>query len=88
MVSGTVTDIDEHGSNDYEVFDLCGEAFEPSAQPGSLTSMVAHCIQVFTWGHPSLTQSQPQTVRGVFSVVKHVGPHSIPDKIEADNNSL
>ncbi len=86
-VSGTVNDIDEHGSNDYEVFDLCGEAFEPSAPPGSLTSMVAHCVQVFTKGHPSLRQDQHLTVRGIF-YSGHGGPRPVADKIEADDNSL
>lgn len=75
VVLGTVMNIVEKTSrrgNDYDLFDLCD----------------TQCVRVFTWGHPSITEGQRLTVRGIFSVVKHVGYYTFYNEVEADDNSL
>ena len=75
VVTGTVTRIQEktsHRGNDYDIFDLCD----------------SKSVRVFAWGHPSITEGQHLAVHGTFSVVKHVGPYTFHNEIEADDNSL
>jgi hypothetical protein len=58
--------------NEYETFQLCDRA----------------CVHVFTWGHPSITEGQPITVRGTFAAVKHVGQYEFKNEIDAEDGSL
>jgi hypothetical protein len=58
--------------NDYETFNLCEQA----------------CVNVFTWGHPHIDNGQQLTVNGTFQAVKHVGPYTFRNEIEADEGSL
>jgi|SRR5579872_3648695 len=74
-VKGEVRNIESktsHRGNAYEIFKLCDES----------------CVSVFTWGNPKLSEGQAETVRGTFSVDKHVGQYIFHNEIEADDSSL
>jgi len=63
----------------YEVFVVCDSrsaGYDPAA---------AHCLRVFTWGHPSLREGQRVVVRGTFSRVKRVSGLAFQNEIEADS---
>jgi hypothetical protein len=58
--------------NDYETFSLCQQA----------------CVNVFTWGHPSVAEGKRLTINGTFQAVKHVGRYTFRNEIDADEGSL
>jgi hypothetical protein len=74
-VSGTAQYIRSKTSrrgNQYETFSLCEQA----------------CVNVFTWGHPKVSEGRPVTVNGTFESVKHVGRYTFRNEIDADEGSL
>ena len=74
-VSGIVRDVEERTSqrgNEYDIFDLCD----------------SHCVRVFTWGHPAVSEGQKLTVHGTFEVTKRVGVYTFHNEIETDEGSL
>jgi DNA polymerase III alpha subunit len=40
-------------------------------------------MNIFTWGHPSLTEGQKVTVRGIYQKVKRVGRNTFYNEVEA-----
>lgn len=70
-IAGTVAKIEHrtsHHGNAYTTFDLCD---------GS------SCIHVFEFGAPELTAGQTLTVRGRFSLEKHVGTAVYRNELDA-----
>jgi opacity protein-like surface antigen len=74
-VSGTaqyVRSKTSRSGNDYETFSLCQQA----------------CVNVFTWGQPSVAEGKSLTVNGTFQAVKHVGRYTFRNESDADEGSL
>ncbi len=74
-VRGTVERLEQkvsHKGNPYVTFSLCS----------------GHCIRVFAFGTPSISDGQTITVHGTYEAVKHASGYTFYNEVDADDGSL